>query len=884
MKTRNCYTLLSICLGLLLAAALLLGARPAAALPGADGPTTGFDSGSDAAVSQSAVRAAAAPAALPPGWDYACPDCLYQTAYTNNHNLRVDSQGHLHLAFGRFHLYYAVFDGSTWQVEMVDQPELARGVFSSLALDADDNPHIVYREQWTWHIYYAYKDATGWHTELLHEAPYPASSYDDGSSYTTIEFDHQNRPHALFRSYVSADIQPLIHAWHDGTAWQFETLDGNGIMGYQSSLAFDSQGYMHISYSDHTTEDVCIIHYAYQDAVGWHNEILEDGLKDTAANHGSSTLALTAGGLPVIAYDYNNGVDYTARVASRQSDGSWIKEDPYTSVYEWYPSMVLDAGGYPHLVHSGKINGYSATAIHTYKDSQGWHSTQIDPVNDNAYITSLAQNAAGDLFLYNQTVLNYRLNYASLTFGSSAWVTGTLGEIGMSGVENSLVLDANDRPHLASVDQYSHNGDIRYAYWDGAAWQAEWVELDGYSGYFGQPNPSLALDAEQDVHMAFYNDTGLAYGYRDALGWHTENVPSVGVEDHSSAALAIGADGYPRIAHSLDNASLAYSYLDGGGWHTDILTNTGAAAVDMMLDADGYAHISYVSGGLRYAYEDITGWHFEKVETTLANAALYATSLALGADGSPHIASGSGQTAGYSYPIVYSYKEEDTWVSYEVEHHGAAYPALTLDSQGHPHISYQTGRTGSGPDYTSDIRYAYQDDGGWHYQTLLTVVPGRFYFPYTDIALDSQERPYISFAHYNTLALMSYTAPLDSEPPTLPNAPGSDSPLITPIQDVVVNTPRPFFDWTDGEDNTGVVSYTLVVTAESGQVMQPAQVNAYQFTTTMSEYTPSSDLPAGNYSWTVQAHDAFGNDSAWAAAQQFSISSQVHIFLPLTLR
>jgi len=53
------------------------------------------------------------------------------------------------------------------------------------------------------------------------------------------------------------------------------------------------------------------------------------------------------------------------------------------------------------------------------------------------------------------------------------------------------------------------------------------------------------------------------------------------------------------------------------------------------LDSYGNAHISYIdnaNGGLRYAYRDAAGWHFETIEEAGDNVALV-TSLALDGDG-----------------------------------------------------------------------------------------------------------------------------------------------------------------------------------------------------------------------------------------------------------
>ena len=89
---------------------------------------------------------------------------------------------------------YAFWDGSAWQIE-----EVASGESTSLALDADDRPHI--------------------------------SHYDSDPNYD------------------------LKYGFHDGAAWQIETVDGTGYVGKYTSVALDGDGYAHISYVDMPYED-----------------------------------------------------------------------------------------------------------------------------------------------------------------------------------------------------------------------------------------------------------------------------------------------------------------------------------------------------------------------------------------------------------------------------------------------------------------------------------------------------------------------------------------------------------------------------------------------------------------------------------------------------
>ena len=61
----------------------------------------------------------------------------------SDRSLRLDSEGHPHIAYGGKHLYYAWHDGVEWHYETVDGAYEV-GMFASLALDAAGRPHISY--------------------------------------------------------------------------------------------------------------------------------------------------------------------------------------------------------------------------------------------------------------------------------------------------------------------------------------------------------------------------------------------------------------------------------------------------------------------------------------------------------------------------------------------------------------------------------------------------------------------------------------------------------------------------------------------------------------------------------------------------------------------
>ena len=92
---------------------------------------------------------------------------------------------------------------------------------------------------------------------------------------------------------------------------------------------------------------------------------------------------------------------------------------------------------------------------------------------------------------------------------------------------------------------------------------------------------------------------------------------------------------------------------------------------------------------------------------------------------------------------------------------------------------------------------------------------------------------------------------------------------------------QPTFSWTAATDTgSGVVSYTLQLTLGS---------DIQEFSVSGTSYSPTTDLVAGDYTWTVKAHDAAGNVSEFVSpAASFTLepssSSDYQLFLPLVVK
>lgn len=198
--------------------------------------------------------------------------------------MRLDQQGQAHLAYfsADLALRYAHQVGTSWYTETVDSftavpRELA------LALDSGGQPHVSYcvggQDLW-----YAYHDAAGWHTEVV--------SATSSGRYNSLALDAQDRPHISFAG--SCPTWGLCYASKVGVTWQMEQITA-GDTGWFSSLVLDGADLPHISYYDWAKHD---LEFAHISGTVWVTETV-DSAGDVGK---ATALALDALGQPHIAY------------------------------------------------------------------------------------------------------------------------------------------------------------------------------------------------------------------------------------------------------------------------------------------------------------------------------------------------------------------------------------------------------------------------------------------------------------------------------------------------------------------------------------------------------------------------------------------------------
>ena len=434
----------------------------------------------------------------------------------------------------------------------------------------------------------------------------------------SLTLDSDDRPHIAFFLRYFGEPNPLYYGYYDGVTWIVQLVsDGSYVYGSYPAIALDGSGQPRISYLNENEE----LQYASIEQSGWQIETVDR----TGYVGGDASSAIDSSGQPHVAFkDFGAAFCPPQAVKYASYDGTaWQIETVMAGAgIGSYISLALDAADQPHI---------------SYYDS-----------------------ANGDL------------KYAH--YNGVSWQIETVDSAGeYVGQYSSIAVDAADRPHIAyRAYSYSSPGnpldgqgqaidmDLRYAHFDGAAWQIESVDTAGYAGYY----TSLALDDQDHPHIAYYTD-------------------------------------YP-VYH------IKYAYHNGTAWQIQVVSG-GYGFTTLALDAAGRPHLTYANGGIHYAYHDGASWNLE----TVVSGSYYPHSLVLDAADRPHIAYTQWLGPEYQQAFGYAYHDGISWQLETIESYGTcgsdSTVRLGVDAQ--PQMAYFDGTYGTDAGISwlnGDLKYAHR--------------------------------------------------------------------------------------------------------------------------------------------------------------------------------
>ncbi len=674
-----------------------------------------------------------------------CIDCPTTISAVTDRSLRLDADGHPHIAYGKDHLYYAWHDGAAWHKETVDQ-QTNVGSSASLALDADGKAHISYSNWENHDLKYAHQTTEGWSIESI-------DTIGNVGDNIAVAVDDSNCPHIVYSQYQSDDVYEysgeLRYAYQNGGVWIIGTIDAGANVGRSSlSMDLDPDGYPHVIYFHMINGYQGFLRYAYLDAGGWHIQEMS-----SVFDNGRDA-SMVVDDLGFVHTSYQDSVNFDLMYAYQTASG-WFTETVETTGDTGYkPALEMDGSGYPVISYFSQddVPPLPRAVKLANKNVDGWHIETITSVTYNLDSTSLGVDADGDAHIiyydggYILTPGPYQLIYAQHVDGETQ--TEVIDDAGDVGYYLSTALDSQNRVHTAYYDV--KNRALKYAYEGTGGWQVETVDERMDTGKY----PSIAIDADDFPHITYYDDvdTKLWYAYRDINGWNFIDLANYDWSVFKViSSLKIDSNGYSHIiCGALNDAVIRHLYQNGSGWHTEQITIGTGTDVSLAIDKNDNLHVSYQSNGLKYAYNDGTGWHLENVDTSSNESGKY-SSIALDSAGMPRIGYFRSWTS-----IKYAYRDESGWHTETVDTIGSASHAISIavDKSDYSHMVY-------GDVLDTSLWYAYQDAEGWQIQMLDgTGGWGKA------IAIDSLDIPHIV---YTGTADNHLLIQVPSLPPASPN-------------------------------------------------------------------------------------------------------------------
>lgn len=631
-------------------------------------------------------------------WETEYVDCGRTFKNMTDRSLKVDGNGVSHMAYGSGHLYYARFDGTNVQKELVD-PAFTTGQYAALALDSSNRPHIMYYDLANGNLKYASRIDDGqWHIETVTYV----EKYGAGVS---LAMDDGDNPHISYNYYDRAVPGGyLMYGWRDGGGWHFDTVSTELSFGdWYTSLALDANNAPHIAYCvDYGSEFKDMLKYATKDGSGWQTLIV---VYVEGENFEQPSIALDGDGHPHISYADTTNFDLKY--------ASWNGAEWQTQTLDssgnvgWHSSLVFGKDGYPRISY---YDGTNNKLMYLSRDGEGWHFFVVGDADDYRMVTALDLDQLGLPRIAYMDDRGNTLKHASWT--GTAWQVTVIDQATYLGVNPSLALDSRGLPRISYLDRTTST--LKYAFRDSRGWHAEVVDSDAWAGC-----SALVVDPNDDSHLGYWSLLGydLKYASADGFGWQIDSLAVEG--DANMVCLDVDGAGIPHLLYKEHDDELAaetvflkYGFDDGSGWimeSVDIIGNA-ASTFSLALDSENAPRISYkgIDDALFYGRRGAAGWEIETVDSE--GRVGFDASIALDSSDSPHISYIDRSNSDLKYALrgISGWSTEVLPIAGYI----GGNTAIGVDHLDQPHIVFYDDADGG------SIRYISKSATGWHNELI----------------------------------------------------------------------------------------------------------------------------------------------------------------------
>ena len=343
-------------------------------------------------------------------------------------SLAIDSKGFPHIGYIRFSsetpfkkAMYAYWAMNEWQILELFLLTLYIPVQVSLALESNDNPHIVYGSY----------DLGGWTDYIFWDGfQWQSHSVSLGGSHCSIALDNLNHPHVVYCFWTDIGTVQLNpkYVYHDGQSWEclngfqcnIDTLpDFDGIV----SIDIDKKNNVHVAYNLRPGG----LRYAVKESTDWKREIVDSEVDCHRLICGYFvSLAIDSCGHPHMSYNDPSKKDLKF---ARKRDSTWdiVVVDSLGNVGS-SNSLALDQNGFYHI---GYYDASSKDLKCAHWNGTSWEIEKVDTLGEVGDFNAIAIDDEGCLHISYYDATNRFLKYAKST--SVYMCSGDKGDVDNDG-------------------------------------------------------------------------------------------------------------------------------------------------------------------------------------------------------------------------------------------------------------------------------------------------------------------------------------------------------------------------------------------------------------------------------------------------------------------
>jgi len=502
----------------------------------------------------------------------------------------IDSNGYLYVSYydniGQ-NLMFATNSGGTWTTEIVDDSDGINGQYSSIAVSDDGTVHICYYDYADDCLKYAVKSTGAWAISVV--------GVDDSvGKYNSMVLDDDGNAHIV---YLDAHDEVMKYANNIGGTWQISTLYGFNV--YATALTITEDGVLNTAFVGQNGK----INFARLVAGNW---TTPETVDDAPGISPGVDIDVVDGKICVAYSSAAKGLKF----AVRNEPNVWATEDvDSTSNTVSWVSMDVDSLDRVHITY------YSFPSLNYAKYDGVWSLSIVDENGGKcSSIVSDPNDKQHVVYIGAETVTSH-LSY--MTNSGARWITEVVDEGGELDKTSSIALDSDGNVHIAYFDDYEADnatrGRLCYAN-DVNGWNV--TVVDNSTAMTGL-NPSIALDSEGWVHIAYFDDTVgqkvLKYVKNVGGNWSVPIDLLPGTDDVGMySSIAVDGEGTVHIAfYDQGSKDLMYTNDRQGYWVPESIddSHTVEGRVSLALDSSGVPQVAYYSDdGLMFAKRNATSW------------------------------------------------------------------------------------------------------------------------------------------------------------------------------------------------------------------------------------------------------------------------------------